>query len=119
MTRFVLSLVIVAAVGVLTLTHQYGWALLVGVLAGAGLFLVGMAVGGTLGNARQFGQKPADVSTRVGVCLAAMGIAASAVGNEHYPPAFHVFFGILMGLAALIALVLSGRAARVERNTQP
>lgn len=119
MTRFALVLVAALAVGGLTLARLYAYALAMGVLAGAFLLLRGMAGGGSLGNARHLGQGKADVSTRVGICLAAMGIAASAVGNDHYPTPFRAFYGVCLVLAALIALVLAGSAASETKNDKP
>lgn len=112
MARFALVLLAVLAVGGLTLARWYGAALAVGVVAGAFLLLRGMADGGSLGNVRRVGQGRADVGTRVGVCLAAMGIASAAVGNDHYPAPFRVFYGVCLVLAALTAVVLAARAAR-------
>ena len=110
MARFALVLLAALAIGGLTLAHWYWLALTLGVLAGAVLFLQGMAAGGSLGNARHLGQGKADVSTRLGICLAAMGIASAAAGNDHYPPPFRIFYGICLVLAALLALVLAARA---------
>lgn len=112
MARFALVLLAALAVGGLTLAHLYALALTVGIVAGAALFLVGMAAGGSLGNARHLGQGKADVSTRLGICLAAMGIAAAAVGNDHYPPPFRVFYGVVLAVAGLIALVLAAREVK-------
>lgn len=111
MGRLVLVLLTALGVGGLTLAHLFPYALTLGIVAGAFLFLTGMASGGSLGNARHIGQTRADVSTRLGICLAAMGIASAAVGNDHYPPPFRIFYGVCLVLAALLALVLAARAA--------
>src|SRR4051812_44181896 len=82
-------------------------ALTVGVIAGAVLLVSGMARGGSLGNARKFGQAPADQSTRIGVSLAAAGIAAASMGQSHFPVSFRVFYGLCVIAGCLIAVVLA------------
>ena len=73
-----------------------------------------MAAGGGLGNARSFGQGPADVSTRIGVCLAASGLASYALGHEPpFPPPFRVFYGVGMVLAG-VDRAGSGREGRQD-----
>ncbi len=96
--------VIVGAV----LTQRYGLALAAGIAVGGLLFVLGMAAGGGLGNARKFEKKPADVSARIGTCLAAAGIAAAGLGYDPpFPPPFRFFYGICLGIACLGALALS------------
>ncbi|MDQ2688521.1 MAG: hypothetical protein M3Y28_11720 [Armatimonadota bacterium] len=109
MARFALVLLAALAISGLTLAHWYWLALTVGVVAGAIFFLQGMAADGSVGNARHLGQGKADVSTRLGICLAAMGIASAAVGNDHYPMSFRVFYGVCLVGAALLALFLAAR----------
>jgi hypothetical protein len=113
MRRFVLVIAVVVAVITLTLLHLYALALTLGVVAGAAMFLLGMAAGGGLGNARSFERKPADVGARIGVAVAAMGIAVEGLRPDHYyPPQFRIFCGVCQGLGAVIALVLAARALR-------
>ncbi len=109
MSRFAIVLATTLAVAGLTLAHLQAFALTLGIAVGLVLLLRGMAAGGSLGNARQFGKKPADVNARIGICLAATGIASSALGNERFPLPFHVFYGICLGLAALGAVFLAWR----------
>jgi len=111
-SRLVLVLVVVAAVAGLTLAHLNALALTVGLLAGLAFFLRGLAAGGGLGNARGFGQGPADVNARIGICLAAAGIASASVGTEHFPTPFRVFYGLCLGLACVIAAFLAWRGRR-------
>ena len=90
------------------LTHRYGLGLTVGVAVGGLLFLLGIAAGGGLGNARKFEKRPADISARIGTCLAAAGIAAAGLGYDPpFPPPFRDFYGICLGVACLGALALS------------
>ena len=107
MIRFAAVLATLLAVAGLTLAHQFALALTLGIAVGLFLLLRGMAAGGNLGNARQFEKKPADVNARIGICLAATGIASSALGNGHFPLPFHVFYGICLGLASLGAVFLA------------
>lgn len=96
--------VIVGAV----LTQHYWLALTAGIAAGGLLFLAGVAAGGGLGNARKFEKKPADLSARIGTCLAAAGIAAAALGYDPpFPPPFRAFYGVCLAIACLGALALS------------
>ncbi len=115
MTRFLLVLGAVLAIGGLTLTRVHWAALVVGIVAGAAFFLRGMAAGGSLGNARQFGQGQADIGTRLGTLLAAAGIASASLGHEPpFPLSFRVMFGLFLTVACLGALVLAGKAARSQ-----
>ena len=112
--RPVFFFVLAAALAVvgLTLTQRYPFAFGTGIGVGAILFLYGMARGGGLGNARQFERGPADVSARVGTCLAAAGIASGAIGHDPpFPLSFRVFYGVCLAVAAIGAAVLAGRAA--------
>ena len=89
----------------------YALALIVGVVAGAFLLITGMANGGSIGNARKVGQGPADHSTRIGVSLAAAGIAGSSLGQSHFPVSFRVFYGVCLVAGCIIAVVLAFRSA--------
>ena len=103
----------VAVVAAGTLTHRYWLALTAGIVIGGLLFLFGMTAGGGLGNARKFEKKPADISARIGTCLAAAGIAAAAIGYDPpFPLPFRVFYGICLAVACLGALVLAVKALK-------
>ncbi len=113
MSRFLLTLAAVLAISGLTLAHWHGVALAVGIVLGAAFFLRSMAAGGSLGNARQFGQGQADIGARIGTLLAAAGIASAALGHDPpYPPSFRVMFGLFLLVACVGALVLTGRTLR-------
>ncbi len=113
MKRLALVIVVAAAVIGLTALHLFALAMAVGIAVGAVMFLLGMAAGGGLGNARQYGQKPADVGARIGVALAAMGVAVEGLRADHYyPPTFRLFCAFCQGLGALIAIVLAIRSRR-------
>lgn len=86
-----------------------GAALCLGMAVGGGLFLRGTAVGGRLGNARKVGQSQADLSLRVGACLALAGIAAGAQGHD---PPWTETQRILIGLGQFIASALAVGMAR-------
>jgi hypothetical protein len=108
-----LALVGVAVVVVVgaTWAGHYWLALTVGIGVGVLLFLLGMATGGSLGNARKFEKKPADINARIGTCLAASGIASAAIGyNPPFPLSFRVFYGVCLGIACVGALILSAKA---------
>ncbi|BDI30207.1 hypothetical protein CCAX7_22580 [Capsulimonas corticalis] len=85
----------------------YALALIVGIVAGAYLLVAGMSSGGSLGNARRYGQTPADNSTRIGVGLAAAGIAAASIGQPHFPLSFRVFYGLCLVAGCVLAIVLA------------
>lgn len=111
-------LVLVAVLALLGLTAMrfHAVALVVGIVVGAGFFLRGMASGGSLGNARQFGQGKADVGTRIGICLAAGGIASASLGKDPpFPISFRVFYGVCLLIACAAALVLAAKT----RNDTP
>ncbi len=112
MTRFAVVLATTLAVAGLTLARLPALALTLGIAVGLFLLLRGMAAGGSLGNARQFGKKPADVNARIGICLAATGIASSAIGNEHFPLPFHVFYAVCLGLASVGAVFLAWKGMK-------
>ena len=106
----------VCALAVLTCIHWNWLAVTIGILSGTAFLLLGMAAGGGIGNARGFGQGPADVSTRIGVCLAAAGIGSYALGHEPpFPPSFQVFYGVIMGLVSVIAVILAVKGVRDTR----
>jgi hypothetical protein len=110
MIRLILVILTVAAVIALTLSQRYALAMGIGIVVGAVMFLLGMAAGGGLGNARAFDRKPQDVGARIGVALAAMSIAVEGLrADGPYPAKFRLFCAICQGLGALIALVLAVR----------
>lgn len=112
MIRFALVLATVLAVAGLTLAHLPLPALIVGMVVGLYFFLRGMSAGGSLGNARRFEKKPADMNARIGTCLAAMGIASSAIGSTNFPLPFRVFYGACLGVAAVGAVVLAWKGRK-------
>ena len=110
MIRFAAVLVTVLAVAGLTLAHQSAPALIVGMVVGLYFFLRGLSAGGSLGNARQFGKKPADMNARIGTCLAAAGIASASLGHDPpFPPPFRVFYTACLVLASVGAVALAWR----------
>ena len=114
MIRLWIILGTVLTIASLTAAHQYGFALTVGIVVGLSFLVRGMAAGGNLGNARQFEKKPADVNTRIGTCLAAMGIASAAFGHDPpFPISFRVFYGICFALA------LGGAVALAVKDRKP
>ncbi len=120
MTRLIVVLLVAAAIIGSTLAHIYWLALTVGVVVGAGMFLLGMAAGGGLGNARAYGKKPGDVGARIGVALAAMGIAVMGLrADGPYPPSFRLFCVACQAAGTLIAITLAiryRRAADIGQN---
>lgn len=104
-----------AALGITgaTFSHWYWLALTVGIGIGGLLFLLGMATGGGLGNARQFEKKPADINARIGTCLAAAGIASAALGYDPpFPLPFRIFYGVCLAGGCLGAIWLAASAMR-------
>lgn len=113
MRRLILVIAVVIAVIGLTLAHVYWLALTLGVAVGAVMFLLSMAAGGGLGNARAYGRKPGDVGARIGVALAAMSIAVEGLrADGPYPPPFRLFCHVCQAAGALIALILAVRYRR-------
>ena len=111
--RLCIVLAVVPALAVLTYVHWNWLTVTIGILSGTAFLLLGIAAGGGIGNARGFGQGPADVSTRIGVCLAAAGIGSYALGHDpSFPLPFRVFYGIIMGLVSVIALILAVKGVR-------
>ena len=111
--RLALVCLVVAVVVGATATGRYGLALTAGIGIGGPLFLLGMATGGGLGNARQFEKKPADLNARIGTCLAASGIAAAALGYDPpFPLPFRIFYGVCLAVAALASVALAGRGVK-------
>jgi peptidoglycan/LPS O-acetylase OafA/YrhL len=113
MIRFAVVLATILAVAGLTLAHQSALALTLGIAVGLFLLLRGMAAGGSLGNARQFEKKPADVNARIGICLAAAGIASASLGHDPpFPLPFRVFYIVCLVLASLGAVFLAGKGRK-------
>ena len=114
-----LALTVGAALAIagLTLGRLYAPALVVGTAVGAFFLLRGMANGGGLGNVRGVGKKPADVSTRIGVALAAAGIASASLGHDPpFPAPFRVFYGACLVIGCLGAVFLAVRPGRPGGN---
>ena len=111
--RLLLICFAVAAIVGATLTQRYWLALMAGLVIGGLLFLLGMATGGSLGNARRFEKKPADLNARIGTCLAASGIASASLGYDPpFPLPFRVFYGVVVAIGCLGALALSGKGLK-------
>lgn len=116
MARLVFVIAAVVVVAISTLTHQYGYALAAGVVAGTVLFFAGVASGGAIGNTRSIGTKPSDFSVRIGVLLAASGIASQSIGHQPpYPLPFQIFYGACLVVACLAAVGLA--AIGIRRQT--
>ena len=110
-TRFGLVLLGIAAVLLPAAWHRDALGQGLGLAAGVLFFLYGTARGGALGNARGFERRPADVHSRLGVLLAAMGIALGALGHDPpFPLSFRAFYGVILTAAAVAALILAARA---------
>ncbi len=108
LVRLLLVCACVFVVAGAVLTQRFGLALTAGIAVGGLLFLLGMAGGGGLGNARKFEKKPADVSARIGTCLAAAGVASAALGYDPpFPLPFRIFYGVCIVIGCLGALALS------------
>ena len=104
-----MTIIVVLGMAVLATPGADGPALGLGVAAGGLLFLRGAVVGGRLGNARKVGQTRADVSMRLGACLALAGIAAGAQGHDPplaWPERAAIGAGQL--IASLLAVWLAG-----------
>ncbi len=113
--RLLLVCACVVVIASAVLTQRYWLALTAGMAVGGLLFLLGMAAGGGLGNARKFEKKPADVSARIGTCLAAAGIAAAALGYDlPFPLPFRIFYGVCLAVGCLGALALSVKGLQGE-----
>jgi hypothetical protein len=111
--RLLLACVCVVVVVGATWTQHNWLALTAGIAVGGPLFLLGMASGGGLGNARQFGKKPADANARIGTCLAAAGIASAALGYDPpFPLPFRIFYGVCLAVGCLAALALSAQGLK-------
>jgi peptidoglycan/LPS O-acetylase OafA/YrhL len=110
MIRFGVVLATILAVAGLTVAHQAALALTLGIAVGLALFVRGMAAGGSLGNARRFEKKPADLNARIGTCLAAAGIASASLSHDPpFPLPFRVFYIVCLGLASAGAVALAGK----------
>lgn len=116
MIRLVIVAAVATAVLALTKIHQDAYALTLGVVVGATLFLIGVARGARLGNAREISHKTPDVSARIGVALAAMGIAVEGIRfDSPYPAQFRAFCVGCQVVGAIIAIALAVRyRARID-----
>ena len=114
MPRLLFVIACAAVIAVTTLLHEYGIALVTGIVSGAVLFLYGMSRGGAMGNLRTSGKRPQDVSTRIGTALAAAGIGAASLGHiPAYPLSFRIFYGVALVIGCVGAVFLAAR------NTKP
>lgn len=111
--RFGLTLLAVVAVLLAAAAGQFALAQGLGIAAGALFFLSGATQGGMLGNARRVEHRPADARARLGVLLAAMGLAAGTLGHDPpFPLPLRIILGIALMAAAVAALLLTARAPK-------
>jgi hypothetical protein len=116
-----------AALAVSDLTAHFAIALIVGVLVGAGMFLLSMSHGGGLrpiGMAaphlmKDIPKRPPDPNANIGCALAAAGIASSVVTNMHYPLPFRDFYGACIVIGIGIALVIAFRSRNIGNGPNP
>lgn len=117
MRRLLLVTLLAAVIAAAAILRQNALGLGIGVLAGAAFFLLALARGGGLMQARlpQFRKPgdpprpPADPDAGIGIALAAAGIATGAVANIHYPYGFRVFYAFCVGAGAGLAVFLAWR----------
>ena len=115
MLEFVISLVGAAATMALLGLKFYAAALTIGILVGVWFFLRGAMRGGRLGNIHAVGRSVDDFSTRIGVCHAATGVAAGAIGHvPAYPIPFVAFYWLSAVLASTLAVFFSYRTWRAQ-----
>lgn len=120
MARLIFAIVCAAVIAVSSLLHDYGVAFVAGIVAGALLFLYGVARGGAVGSASGgFQKRPADVSTRIGIALAAAGIGAASIShNPPFPLSFRIFYGVCIGIGCIGAVFLAARSMRVVEKSK-
>ena len=110
-----IALVSVSVVAIVstTLLHFYVAALIVGTASGVMLFFAGVVGNPGSQTPAKFGSRPGDATTRIGISLAAAGIAAGALDPSHpFPASFRMFYGFCLAAACIGALVLSARSIR-------
>jgi amino acid permease len=119
MIRLTIVILVAAAVIGLTLGHIYWLAMTIGVAVGAVMFLLGMAAGGGVGNVRRYESKPGDVGARIGLCLAAMGIAIQGLRlGAPYAQSFQAFCQVCQYLGAVIAIILAFRYRHAGKDVR-
>lgn len=107
-----IALVSVAVVTIATslLLHQYLIGTAIGMVSGLVAVFLGFAVVQGSDAAGKFGSRPGDVTTRIGICLAAAGIASAAIDpSRPFPAGFRTFYLVCLIVACVGALVLSSR----------
>jgi peptidoglycan/LPS O-acetylase OafA/YrhL len=113
MIRFIFVLVGAFVIAGSSILHYYGYAMITGIAMGAMFFVAGVSKGGLIGKPRAFGGSKQDVNARIGIALAASGIAAGAqTHNPPYPEPFLIFYLCCVGAGCLIALSLSYRSIK-------
>lgn len=110
MPRLILVIVSAAVIGISSLLHDYGVAFVTGIAVGAAMFVYGVVRGGAIGNTRSFQRRPQDVSSRIGIALAAAGIGAASVSHQPpFPLSFRVFYGACIAIGCVGAIFLAAR----------
>ena len=99
-----------------TLLHFYVAALIIGVASGLLFFFTGVVGNPGSRESGKFGSRPGDVTTRIGISLAAAGIAAGALDpSRPFPTSFRIFYGFCLAIACLGALILAARSGDVNK----
>lgn len=110
MLRIAFISVCVVAIVSAALMRYYIPALIIGIASGIVFFVIGFLSGQGLSAQEKFGQRPGDVTTRIGISLVAAGIAAAALDPaRHFPDSFRVFYGVCLAVACIGALSLAAR----------
>jgi len=116
MGRIALVSLSVVAIVCATLLHFYIAALIIGVASGVLLFFTGVVGNPGSQAPAKFGSRPGDVTTRIGISLAAAGIAAGALDpSRPFPTSSRSFYGFCLAVACLGALALSAGTGRVKK----
>ncbi|HEX5323091.1 MAG TPA: hypothetical protein VFW40_04840 [Capsulimonadaceae bacterium] len=113
MPRLALVLVLGVIIALSALIGNYHFiGLIVGLVAGAGFVLVGMARGGGLpeaGLSSTAERRKSDPNASIGTALAAAGIACAAIADTNFPITFRIFYGVCLAAGILIAAVAAWR----------
>lgn len=113
MLRLLFVITGVLVIAITSVLHYYGYAMVTGIVFGGAFFLSGVSRGGLIGKPHAFGHSRQDVSARIGIALAAAGIAAGAQEhNPPYPKPFLIFYMMVIALGCLIAFSLAIKAWR-------
>jgi hypothetical protein len=103
------SLAVVAVVSSILL-HQFLIGTAVGLISGLAAVFLGFTVVQSSSVTGKFGSRPGDVTTRIGICLAAAGLASAAIDpSRPFPATFRMFYLACLIVACVGALVLSTR----------